>query len=101
MTYEELEINAEIKLKEKGDGERASHKMVKYTVAAKYPNMCIIEDRKGRRRGAAVGELVMNQVITQEPCFESLRKDANRDRQLDGWRKRNTKRTAEEVEYTP
>lgn len=42
--------------------------MVKYAVVAKYPNMCIIKDSKGRRRGTAVGELVMNQVIAQEPC---------------------------------
>ena len=78
MTYEELMVNTEIKLREKGDGQRASHKTVKYTVAAKYPNMCIIEDRKGRRRGAAVGELIMNKIITQEPVFESLRKEGSR-----------------------
>lgn len=89
MTYKELQINSEIKLKEKKDTKRASHRMVKYIVVAKYPNMCIIEDGKGRRRGAAVGELIMNKIITQEPVFESLRKEGSSAKASRGWHKKD------------
>lgn len=101
MTYGELKVNTEIKLKIKPDGEKVPCRTVKCTVVAKYPGMCIVEDRKGRRRGVAIGELIMNRVVTQEACFESLRKDAGRDRQLDGWRRRNSRRTAEAIGYAP
>ncbi len=98
MTYKELRINSEIELKEKEDDKRASPMMVKYTVIAKYPNMCIIENRKGRRRGAAVGELIMNKIITQEPAFESLRKEGSGAKASRGWHKKDTQSIAE---YAP
>lgn len=101
MTYGELEINAEICLREKPHEECRKYITVKYRVVGKYPRMCIVEDQKGKRRGVAVGELVANKVITQEPYFESLRKSAGKEKQLEGWRKRNSRRTAEIVEYAP
>lgn len=80
MTYRELEVNTEIRLKERLDsefgGERRKYRQITCTVVEKYPYMCIVEDGMGRRRGVAVGELVMNGVVTQEPCFEALRLDA-------------------------
>lgn len=75
MTYAELELNTKIKLKQKPDNEKGASQKVEYIVVAKYPHMCIVEDSKGWRRGAAVGELVMNKIITQEPCFEAMRKE--------------------------
>lgn len=54
MTYEQLEVNTEIRLKEKQDGEGRQKRKVKCTVIAKYPHMCIVEDRKG---GGAVSQL--------------------------------------------
>ncbi len=50
MTYDELRVNAKIRLREKPDRERTPCRMVRYTVVKKYPQMCIVEDRKGRRR---------------------------------------------------
>lgn len=96
MTYKELEINTEIVIREKPHEECRKHKTVKYTVVAKYPSMCIAVDRNGRRRGIAIGELVMNKVITQEPYIESLRNDRSRDSK--GWRKKNATTAAE---YAP
>lgn len=91
MIYEELETGTEIGLREKPHETCRLYKTVKYRVVSKYPRMCIVEDQKGKRRGVAVGELVMNGIITQDPYFESLRKDAGKDRP-EGWRKRNPKR---------
>lgn len=85
MTYEELKINTEIKLKEKPnwEWEKTPCRTVKYTVVAKYPGMCIVEDKRGHRRGVAVGELIMNKIIVQAPCFEALRCEGRK-----GWRKK-------------
>lgn len=80
MTYEELETGTEIRLKEKPDDEQRAYRMVKYTVVAKYPSMCMVEDKKGRRRGAAMGELVMNKVIQQERHLEALRRETGKPR---------------------
>lgn len=101
MTYRELEINTEIGLREKPHEECRQYKTIKYRVVGKYPRMCIVEDQKGKRRGVTVGELIANKIITQEPYFESLRKGAEKDNQLEGWRKRNSRRTAKTVEYAP
>lgn len=91
MTYRELEINAEIKLREKGEGERAPSRLVRYTIVAKYPNMCIVEDKKGRRRGVAVGELIINKIINQESNFEFLRRESNSIRKISrGWSKEDS-----------
>lgn len=97
MTYEQLEINAEIKLREKTEDEKA-RRAVKYTVVAKYPHMCIVEDRKGRRRGVAVGELIMNKVITQNTYLEALRGERRTCNKKRGWHKGETK---QEAEYAP
>lgn len=88
MTYEELEIGTEIKLKEKSDDEHRVHKMAAYIVVGKYPGMCMVADSKGRRKGVAIGELVMNNVITQSPYFESMRRSIDSDSKSCGWRKR-------------
>lgn len=91
MTYAELKINTQIKLKQKPDEARMPVRATRCTVVAKYPHMCIVEDSKGRRRGVAVGELIMNKVITQEPCFEAMRKECMKDNQSSGWHKREIK----------
>ena len=44
MTYAELKINAQIKLKQKPDEARMPVRATRYTVVAKYPHMCIVED---------------------------------------------------------
>ncbi len=77
MTYAELKINTKIKLKQKPDGERRAARAMRCTVVAKYPYMCIVEDSKGRRRGVAIGELIMNKIVTQESCFEAMRKECS------------------------
>ena len=89
MTYAELKINTQIKLKQKPDEARMPVRATKYT---------IVEDSKGRRRGVAVGELIMNKVITQEPCFEAMRKECAKDKTSSAWHKRETKCPAE---YAP
>lgn len=86
VTYDELKVNAVVEIKEKPDEERAAYRKKKYIVVAKYPSMCILEDRKGRRRGVSVGELIMNKVITQSPYFEMIRREKCR-----GWRKGSKK----------
>ncbi len=96
MTYKELGLNAKIRLKEKGDGERAPSRMIRYTVVTKYPNMCIVEDERGRRRGVAVGELIVNKIINQDPVLESLREESNNTRKISrGWRKKDAQSYAE------
>lgn len=100
MTYEELKVNTKIRLKEKPDDEQRMHRMVTYTVVQKYPYMCMIRDENGRRRGAAVGELIMNGVITQPPYFESMRRERDADNR-GGFRKCGTKQAAEGAEYAP
>lgn len=99
MTYKELEVNTEIKLREKGEGQRAPFRKIRYIVVAKYPNMCIVEDRKGRRRGVAVGELIVNKIINQEPVLEFLREEGSGTRKTSrGWHKKDVQNTAE---YAP
>ena len=98
MTYAELKINKQIKLKQKSDSERAHDQVVRCAVEAKYPHVCIVEDSKGRRRGVAVGELIMNKIITQEPCFEAMRKECTKDKTSSAWHKRKVKCP---VEYAP
>ena len=80
MTYKELDLNTKIKLKEKPDDEQRAYRMVKYTVVAKYPSMCMVEDKKGRRRGVAIGELIVNKVIQQERHLEALRRENGKPR---------------------
>lgn len=98
MTYGELKINTEIMLKEKPYEECRAYKSKKYTIIAKYPSMCIAVDSTGRRRGIAIGELIMNNVITQEPRFESLRNEHDTYKIPRGWHKKNAKLAAE---YAP
>ncbi|MDE7205156.1 MAG: hypothetical protein K2O91_25385 [Lachnospiraceae bacterium] len=88
MTYEELEVNTEIAIKEKSHEEQRTHKTVRYTVIKKYPGMCIVMDKRGRRRGIAIGELIMNKIITQEPYFESLRNEHIKASK--GWHKKDS-----------
>lgn len=83
MTYDELKINMKVEIKEKPDEERAACRKMKYIVVAKYPSMCILEDKKGRRRGVSIGELIMNKVITQSPYFEMIRQE-----KCSRWRKK-------------
>lgn len=98
MTYEQLEVNTEIRLKEKQDGEGRQKRKVKCTVIAKYPHMCIVEDRKGRRRGVAVGELIMNKVIKQNTYLEALKGERRTCNKKKSWHKKGTK---QEAEYAP
>ena len=93
MTYEQLEVNTEISLKEKSEDGRNSRK-IQYTIVSKYPHMCIVEDRKGRRRGVAVGELIMNKVITQNTYLEALRGELRTCNKKRGWHKKETKQEA-------
>lgn len=86
MTYDELKINTVVEIKEKPDEERAACRKMKCLVVAKYPSMCILEDKKGRRRGVSIGELIMNKIITQSPYFEMIRRE-----KCSGWRKRSKK----------
>ena len=67
-------------------------------VIAKYPHMCIVEDRKGRRRGVAVGELIMNKVIKQNTYLEALRGERRTCNKKKSWHKKGTK---QEAEYAP
>ncbi len=90
MTYDELKINMKVEIKEKPDEERAACRRMKYIVVAKYPSMCILEDKKGRRRGVSIGELIMNKVITQSPYFEKIRREKG-----SGWRKKSKKQDQE------
>lgn len=90
MTYDELKINTVVEIKEKPDEERAPSRKVKYTVVAKYPSMCVLEDRKGRRKGVSIGDLIMNKVITQSPYFEMIRRE-----KCSRWRKRSKKQDQE------
>lgn len=80
MTYEELELNTRVKLREKPDDEQRTYRMVAYTVVAKYPCMCMVKDDRGRRRGVAIGELVVNKVISQEPRLEALKRETGKPR---------------------
>ena len=66
VTYGELELNAKIKLKEKPDDEQRAYRMVEYTVVAKYPSMCMVEDKNGRRR--------------EERHLEALRRETGKPR---------------------
>ncbi|MDE6365167.1 MAG: hypothetical protein K2L86_13055 [Lachnospiraceae bacterium] len=86
MTYDQLEINSKIRIREKPDNEKSPSRLVKYTVIAKYPSMCVLEDGEGRRRGVSIGELIMNKIITQAPYFEKLRSEKH-----NGWRKKSKK----------
>lgn len=86
MTYDELKINTVVEIREKPNEERVPSRKVKYMVVAKYPAMCILEDKKGRRRGVSIGELIMNKIITQSPYFEMIRRE-----KCSGWRKRSKK----------
>lgn len=90
MTYDELKINATVEIKEKPNEERAAYRKMKYIVVAKYPSMCVLEDKKGRRRGVSIGELIMNKVITQSPYLEMIKRE-----KCSGWRKRSKKQGQE------
>lgn len=78
MTYEELAIGQKIKLREHetdnaGGKPRTTSKQ--YTVSAKYPRMCIVEDGRGNKRGLPLGDLVINGIIEQKAELEALRKE--------------------------
>lgn len=90
MTYDELKINTVVEIREKPNEERAPSRKVKYMVVAKYPSMCMLEDKKGRRRGVSIGELIMNKIITQSPYLEMVRRE-----KCSGWRKRSKKQDQE------
>ena len=93
MTYKELAVGTKIKLKkqrerEKGISEKTKAKI--YTVIAKYPYMCMVEDRAGRKRGVPIGELIMNGIIMQSEAAEALRRERNEEKDVSGWHKGET-----------
>ncbi len=93
MTYKELAIGTKIKLKKKRERERGISEKTKakiYTVKAKYPYMCIVEDHAGRKRGVPIGELIMNGIIMQGEAAEALRRERNKEKDVSGWHKGET-----------
>lgn len=78
MTYEELPVGRKINLKEhESDSLTGRTRAVwkRYTVAEKYPRMCIVKDEKGSRRGLSIGDLIVNGIIKQDAELEALRKE--------------------------
>lgn len=78
MTYEKLPVGRKINIKEHESDKATGRTRVVwkwYTVAEKYPHMCIAKDAKGSRRGLSMGDLIVNGVIKQEAGFEALRKE--------------------------
>ena len=78
MIYEELPIGHKIKINEREfDDNTGRTRTVKrqYTISAKYPRMCIVENRKGSRKGLSLGDLIINGIIEQKAELEALRKE--------------------------
>lgn len=78
MTYEELPIGQKIKINERefDDKTGKAHAVRRqYTVSAKYPRMCVVENGKGSKRGLTLGDLVINGIIEQKAELEALRKE--------------------------
>lgn len=78
MTYKELPIGQKIKISER-ESDRITGKTrtvrKQYTVSAKYPCMCIVENEKGSKRGLSLGDLVINGIVEQKTELEELRKE--------------------------
>ena len=78
MTYQELPIGQEIKIREREFDWLAGRTRTvrkQYIVSAKYPSMCIVENTKGSKRGLTLGDLVVNGIIEQKAELEALRKE--------------------------
>lgn len=78
MTYKELQIGQKIKIgeREPDDGTGRTRIIKKqYIITAKYPHMCIAEDRRGSRRGLSLGDLIMNGIIVQKAELEAVKKE--------------------------
>lgn len=86
MTYEELQIGQKIKIKERVgyEGEKPRTVQKCYTVTAKYPCMCMVEEAGGHRRGLSMGDLIINNIIEQSADIEAIRKNPCKN----GWRKK-------------
>lgn len=78
MTYKELPIGQKIEINERefSDETGRTHTVRKqYTVHAKYPCMCIVENNRGSRKGLSLGDLITNGIIKQKAELEELRKE--------------------------
>ncbi len=78
MTYKELPVGRKINIKEhESDKATGRTRVVRkwYTVAEKYPHMCIAKDAKGSRRGLSIGDLIINGIIKQDTELEALRRE--------------------------
>ncbi len=76
MTYEQLPIGKKIKIRERETNlaiNKVRATIKQYTVAEKYPHMCIVKDAQGSRRGLSLGDLIINGVIKQKPELEALK----------------------------
>jgi len=78
MTYKQLPIGKKIKIRERETNlatNRVSATIKQYTVAEKYPHMCIVKDAQGSRQGLSLGDLIINGVIEQKAELEALKKE--------------------------
>lgn len=78
MRYKDLRIGQEIKIKERKEDrmdDRAYYKTTTYTITEIYPHMCVAVDRKGRKRGLSMGDLIMNGIIEQCAELEAIKKE--------------------------
>ena len=78
MTYEKLPVGRKINIKEHESDRLTGRTRVVwkwYTVAEKYPHMCIVENEKGSRRGLSMGDLIINGIIEQKAELEALKKE--------------------------
>lgn len=79
MTYKELPVGQKIEISERefSDKTGRTHTVRKqYTVLAKYSCMCIVENKRGSRKGLSLGDLITNGIIEQQAKYEALRKEA-------------------------
>lgn len=78
MTYEQLPIGQKINIKERESDRLSGRTRVvrkRYTVAEKYPYMCIVINAHGSRRGLSLGDLIINGIIEQKAELEALKKE--------------------------
>lgn len=78
MTYEQLPVGQKINIKERESDRLSGRTRVvrkRYTVAEKYPHMCIVRNAAGSRRGLSMGDLIINGIIEQKTELEALKKE--------------------------
>lgn len=78
MTYKELPIGQKIEINEREFSDKTGRTHIvrkQYTVLAKYSCMCIVENKRGSRKGLSLGDLITNGIIEQKAELEELRKE--------------------------